>query len=235
VGRRFATAAGVALLCGVLTPASPASAPASNPVVRENAIPGTSDWRRAVGGDIQVYGTQIGALPGDAVDQHVQQFMRNALDDLTRPAAPLDMTLSQSAAGVTVTVAPGSDPRARGFVARVRSGTAWLPLCRGVTTCTGRPRTASGPVVVGAVELDDWNRRSAAAYATATFAKKGPDPLRVRPSMRLRLARSPPSAPSPPRTARRSRSSGRSCPQCADVADRPPARSRAWSPRSPRG
>jgi len=106
------------------------------------------------------------------VDPRVQQFMRNALDDLTRPAAPQDMTLSQSAAGVTVTVAPGSDPRARGFVARVRSGTAWLPLCRGVTTCTGRPRTASGPVVVGAVELDDWNRRSAADYATTTFAKK---------------------------------------------------------------
>ena len=104
-------------------------------------------------------------------DPRVQQFMRNALDDLTRPAAPQGMTLTQSTFGVTVSVAPDIDPRARGFVARIRSGTTWLPLCRGVTTCTGRRRVAAGPTVVGAVELDLWNRRSAPDYAVTTITR----------------------------------------------------------------
>jgi len=102
-------------------------------------------------------------------DPRVQQFMRNALDDLTRPAAPQNLTVTQSTAGLTVTVAPNADPRALGFVARVRSGTRWLPLCRGVTTCTGSPRVAAGLTVVGAVELDLWNRRSAPNYAVTTI------------------------------------------------------------------
>lgn len=101
-------------------------------------------------------------------DPRVQQFMRNALDDLTRPPAPQNMTLTQSAKGLTVTIAAGTDPRSRGFVARRRVGSAWIPLCRGVVTCTARLPRTPGLVVVGAVSLDAWHRDSAADYATIT-------------------------------------------------------------------
>jgi hypothetical protein len=103
-------------------------------------------------------------------DPRVQQFMRNALDDLTRPPAPQAMTLSQTATTLTVTIAPTTDPRARGFVARVRNGTLWFPLCRGIVACSGR-LPAAGAVVVGAVSLDAWDRRSGADYATATITR----------------------------------------------------------------
>ncbi len=125
------------------------------------------DWR-----SIGTIGPAI-AVQSDRVapaDPRVQQFMRNALDDLTRPPAPQGMTLSQTPTTLTVTIAPTTDPRDRGFVARVRNGTTWLPLCRGIVACSGR-LPAAGVVVVGAVSLDAWGRRSGADYATATITR----------------------------------------------------------------
>ena len=96
--------------------------------------------------------------------------MRNVLDDLTRPPAPQAMMLSQTATTLTVTVAPTAEPRARGFVAAVQRGTAWLPLCRGIVACSGR-LPAAGTVVIGAISLDAWDHRSGANYATATITR----------------------------------------------------------------
>ena len=89
-------------------------------------------------------------------------------------------------------------------------------------TCSAQP----GPVSVDAVARR--LRATSRDQQRKGLTRCGSGP------MKLRLARPPPSAPSRRRTARRSRSSGRSCRRCADAVDRPPARSRAWSPRCPR-
>jgi len=76
MGRRIATVAGVALLCGAIAPTVRTATPPQNAIVRENALPGATDWQRTVGGDIEVYGTQIGGLPGDSIDLHVSAAFR---------------------------------------------------------------------------------------------------------------------------------------------------------------
>src|SRR5579862_1272991 len=123
---------------------------------------GLDDWR-----SIGTIGPPLNVVSDRAApaDPRVQQFMRNALADLTSPEPPQGLTVVESARRLTVSVAQTDDPRARSFVARVRAGSTWIPLCRGVVTCTGR-LPAPGPVVVGAVSLDAWNRHSAAAYET---------------------------------------------------------------------
>jgi hypothetical protein len=107
------------------------------------------------------------AVAGDdtaPVDPRMQAFMRNALNDLTRPAPPAGLTVAQTAAGLVVSVAQSADPRNTGFVAEALTGDTWHRLCRGTVTCTGRMRTGTG-VRVGLVELDQWHRRSAPAFA----------------------------------------------------------------------
>ncbi|MGZ4129027.1 MAG: N,N-dimethylformamidase beta subunit family domain-containing protein, partial [Actinomycetota bacterium] len=63
------TAASITLLCGV--PAAAHAAAPPNAIVRENALPGSPDWQRRQGGNIQVYGTEIAGRPGDAIHLHV--------------------------------------------------------------------------------------------------------------------------------------------------------------------
>ena len=125
------------------------------------------DWRSTgtIGPQVNVISDRVAPA-----DPRVQQFMRNALADLTSPEPPPGLTIAQSAAGLTVSVGQSADPRARGFVARVRKGSSWVPLCRGVLACTGR-LPAPGPAVVGVVSLDAWDRHSAAAYATLTIQR----------------------------------------------------------------
>ncbi|MBV8479604.1 MAG: hypothetical protein JOY72_04800 [Actinobacteria bacterium] len=125
------------------------------------------DWRSngTIGPQVNVISDRVAPA-----DPRVQQFMRNALVDLTSPEAPQNLTATQTPAGLTVSMDPTTDPRARGFVARVRRGSNWAPLCHGVVTCTGR-LPAPGPVVVGAVSLDAWDRHSAAAFATTTIQR----------------------------------------------------------------
>jgi hypothetical protein len=101
-------------------------------------------------------------------DPRVQQFMRNALDDLTRPAAPQQLAATRTGQLLNVAFAPDPDPRVLRIVVGIRDGAVWRPLCSGVLGCTGRMPKASGPIVLGAVAVDTWGRRSAAAYAVAT-------------------------------------------------------------------
>jgi hypothetical protein len=97
---------------------------------------------------------------GVPVDPRLQQFMRNALDDLTRPAPPTGLTVQRIGDQLQVAVDQSVDPRVRGFVAVVRSGDGWLRICRGVVTCTGTAPTSRRLRVV-AVSIDAWLRRSA--------------------------------------------------------------------------
>jgi hypothetical protein len=102
---------------------------------------------------------------GVPVDPRLQQFMRNALDDLTRPAAPAGLTVRLEAGRLRVSLLRSGDPRVRGFVAGVRSGDRWRRLCRGVTTCVGEVPPDVRTLTVGVVSIDGWRRHSAAAFA----------------------------------------------------------------------
>jgi hypothetical protein len=114
---------------------------------------GLDDWR-----------SSLDAYPPVPADPRLQQFMRNALDDLTRPAPPSGLAIARSDTTVTVTVAASTDPRALGFVAARREGGRWLRVCRGVTSCTGV--VPAGPVKLAVVAVDRWQRRSAIDFAT---------------------------------------------------------------------
>jgi len=111
------------------------------------------------------------AIAGDStapVDPRVQQFMRNALDDLTRPAAPTQLTVVQAGATLRVSAAPDPDPRVQTIVAGIRKGVSWIPLCAGAGGCVGRIRAFRGQVVIGAVAVDSWHRYSAATYTVVS-------------------------------------------------------------------
>jgi hypothetical protein len=101
-------------------------------------------------------------------DPRVQQFMRNALDDLTRPAPPSPPVVTTMGRRLHVSIAPDHDPRDRGFVAAERVGSNWLPVCRGITDCAGRLPVTSASFVIGVVSVDEWGRNSAASFAVVT-------------------------------------------------------------------
>jgi hypothetical protein len=97
------------------------------------------------------------------VDPGVQQLMRNALDDLTRPVPPVVTSVMRTGRALTVQIAPSADPRLRDVVVRAWTGVRWRPFCAGVTSCSGSVWPAApAPVELGAVTLDAWGRRSAA-------------------------------------------------------------------------
>lgn len=97
------------------------------------------------------------------VDPHLQHFMANVLDDLTRPAPPTGLAVASGTGRVRVRVAGSVDPRVVGFVATARVGARWRRICHGGRWCRGLlPADAS---LVGAVAIDRWGRTSTAAYA----------------------------------------------------------------------
>jgi hypothetical protein len=65
--RRVLTAAAVVLLCGPLSPA----ALAQNAIQTENALPGDASWNGPSTSLVEMYASQIGILPGDEIDVHV--------------------------------------------------------------------------------------------------------------------------------------------------------------------
>jgi hypothetical protein len=74
VARALLTAAVLALLLGMHARAE--AAPSPNAVARENALPGTSSWQRRLDGDVQIYGSEISAAPGDLLEFHVSTPFR---------------------------------------------------------------------------------------------------------------------------------------------------------------
>jgi hypothetical protein len=105
---------------------------------------------------------------GVPVDPRLQQFVRNALDDLSRPAAPAGLAARQSGNQLRVSITPSDDPRVTGFVAGVQLTGHWRRLCRGVSSCSDELPAGSGPLKVAAVALDRWHRHSAASFAITT-------------------------------------------------------------------
>jgi hypothetical protein len=104
---------------------------------------------------------------GVPVDPRLQQFMRNALDDLTRPPAPARLTARRQGDHVQVSVSKPADPRVLGFVAGVRIGNRWVRLCHGTSSCTGTLPQGVDQERIGTVNVDVWHRRSAASFTLA--------------------------------------------------------------------
>jgi hypothetical protein len=104
----------------------------------------------------------------------VQQFMRNALDDLTRPAAPAAVQKSHVPGGVRVRTGRSIDPRVVGrLVYRIRNGDPPVLVCQGRGPCVVPRATEPGTYRFAAVYIDVWGRTSAPAYSTPwTFAQE---------------------------------------------------------------
>jgi hypothetical protein len=96
----------------------------------------------------------------------MQQFMRNVLDDLTRPAPPARLAATLLHGVVRVRVARWVDPRVTGFIAALRRGRGgWHRLCGGSMSCSARAPQGRVRLEVGAVALDRWDRTSGGAFA----------------------------------------------------------------------
>ena len=97
---------------------------------------------------------------GVPVDPRIQQFMRNALDDLTRPAARPGSPCAVAASNCSVASRRPADPHVRSFVAaapRRRPLGAGLPR---PARLHRRPAAARGPATVGAMNVDVWRSAS---------------------------------------------------------------------------
>jgi hypothetical protein len=102
---------------------------------------------------------------GVPVDPRLQQFMRHALDDLTRPPAPTGLTVERVDQLVQISVSPPADSRVLGFVAAVKTRTGWLRLCHGTSSCTATLPPGRRVRAIGAVNIDASHRASSAVFA----------------------------------------------------------------------
>jgi hypothetical protein len=103
---------------------------------------------------------------GAPADPRVQQFMRNALDDLTRPEAPAAVRTVRARGAFRVYTGRPNDPRivAR-LVYRVRDGDSPLLVCHGRTPCLVPRATEPGTYRFEAQYVDVWDRTSAPTYS----------------------------------------------------------------------
>lgn len=110
----------------------------------------------------------VGADRSAPADPRVQQFMRNALDDLTRPASPPAVVTVRGGGG-TVRVRTGwpADPRITGrLVYRLRDGSAPLLVCQGRARCLVPRATDPGTYRFEVMYVDVWGRTSAPSFST---------------------------------------------------------------------
>ena len=104
---------------------------------------------------------------GASVDARVQEFMRNALDDLTRPAAPLAVRKLRVSDGIRVRTGRPLDPRVVGrLIYRVRDGSAPVLVCRGRAPCIVKRASQPGTYRFEAEFVDVWDRTSAPTFST---------------------------------------------------------------------
>jgi hypothetical protein len=115
------------------------------------------------GGDPYSAQTYYASKRTVGADPRMQHFMRNALDDLGRPAPPTDAQAQIGAGGVEISVAASPDPRVHLRVLRHRGPDAFSPGDPGVvvacdvaaTSCTDGAVT-SGIYRYAVVGADEW-------------------------------------------------------------------------------
>jgi hypothetical protein len=98
-----------------------------------------------------------GAFEGTArVDTRLQRFMRNAMDDLTRPAPPRSLTIGSERGLTRVSVERPLDPRVDvEILRRVEPNAGWTSICRGaIRICFDY--SPPGRVTYEAVSYDAW-------------------------------------------------------------------------------
>ena len=128
------------------------------------------DWRSD---DTLAPSVPVGSDRSAPVDPRVQQFMRNALDDLTRPAAPVAVLKSRAPGGVRVRTGWPMDPRVVGrLVFRLRDGDAPVLVCQGRGRCVVPRVTAPGTYRFAAEYVDVWGRTSAPTLSTPWSARQ---------------------------------------------------------------
>jgi hypothetical protein len=94
--------------------------------------------------------------------------MRNALDDLTRPAAPAAVRKSRVPGGLRIRTGKPVDPRVVGrLVYRTRDGDTPMLVCQGRGPCIVQRATQPGTYRFAAEYVDVWGRTSAPTYSTA--------------------------------------------------------------------
>jgi hypothetical protein len=106
------------------------------------------------------------------VDPRVQQFMRNALNDLTRPAPPSGLTVAIAGDRLQIAVAPATDRRILGFGAFVRSKGRWMRICVGITSCDGAVPPGRRAMRIVAVDFDAWHRASVGSSVTVVSRQR---------------------------------------------------------------
>ena len=108
-------------------------------------------------------------------DTRMQQFTRNVLGDMQRPAPPTAINVSQAGSSVQTTVTPKTDSRITSYKIYRHAGTgSFLPSDSGVTlvcqnatgSCTDNP--AAGTYRYAAVAVDQWNDSEAALSSAFT-------------------------------------------------------------------
>lgn len=100
----------------------------------------------------------------------LQQFMRNALTDLTRPAAPLRLTATPGRGLVTLRAERGPDPR----ITATEFSRGGAVLCTAAAVvCVDRGVAPHGTYTYTAVNVDEWGR-SAPATASVTIPNAVP-------------------------------------------------------------
>jgi len=105
---------------------------------------------------------------GAPADPRVQQFMRNALDDLTRPAAPAQVVRRRIGAVIHVSTGLPPDVRVTGrLIFRVRDGDAPTLVCSNRGPCLVPRVTEPGTYRFAAEFVDVWGRASAPTYSSA--------------------------------------------------------------------
>jgi len=105
---------------------------------------------------------------GAVADPRVQQFMRNALDDLTRPAPPAQVARHRVGSVVHVSTSPPADGRVTGrLIFRQRNEDPPVLVCSTVGPCLVPRVTESGTYRFAAEFVDAWGRASTPAYSTS--------------------------------------------------------------------
>jgi hypothetical protein len=90
-------------------------------------------------------------------DPRLQQFVRDMLDDLTRPAPPQGYDIRVSRGGVRVRFVPPNDPRIREIQIFRREGGGLVPVATSAGgSCTNRVRENGRRVRYLGVAVDEW-------------------------------------------------------------------------------
>src|SRR5919108_727938 len=134
-------------------------------------------------------------------DPRLQQFVRNALADLTRPAPPGSVTATLAGKAVTIGLSPPVDPRLREVAVYRHEGAGPFSLAAGVRVCRGAPSAPCSEAepsghrtyVYAAVASDEWGQSAPAYSAPLAIPDTRPavrlaGPRRVRRGARISFA-----------------------------------------------